>query len=99
MRRFADAEEQSKKAVSVRLSVGPVHDPAVSIENLQVGQVYNEKDHFAEAKRVKLSPGLPENIMVCGNYNVHVFLRNPVQTFDRSQLSSCSSYKVSHLQG
>jgi tetratricopeptide (TPR) repeat protein len=69
MGRLADAEEQLKKAVSVRLGAGPAFDAAVSIENL--GRVYEAKGDFAEARGVRLSH--PENIMVCGNYNVGAF--------------------------
>jgi len=70
MGRIADAEEQLKRAVSIRLSGGPVYDAAVSIENL--GRVYESKGDFAEARRVRQSH--PDNIMVCGNYTVRAFL-------------------------
>jgi len=69
MGRFADAEEQLKKAVSVRMSIGTAYDAAVSIENL--GQAYQAKGDFTEARRVRLSH--PANIMVCGNYHVCAF--------------------------
>ncbi|OAX42955.1 hypothetical protein K503DRAFT_766255 [Rhizopogon vinicolor AM-OR11-026] len=87
MGRISDAEEQLKKAVSIRLSAGPTYDAAVSIENL--GQVYEAKGNFAEARRVRLSHR--ENIMVCGNFNC------PSTTFDQSQLSACSACKVSNF--
>jgi tetratricopeptide (TPR) repeat protein len=70
MGRISDAEEQLKKAVSTRTHMGPAYDAAVSMENL--GQVYESKGDFAEARRVRLSH--PENIMVCGNYDVGPFL-------------------------
>ncbi|KAG0708866.1 hypothetical protein DFH29DRAFT_889410 [Suillus ampliporus] len=89
MDRIADAEEQLKKAVSVRMRKGTAYDAAVSVENL--GRVHEAKGELEEARRVRLSH--PENIMVCGNYVC------PGQTFNQSQLSACSGCKSAFYCG
>jgi len=66
MGRISDAEEQLKKAVSVRMKSGTAFDAAVSVENL--GRVHEEKGDLEEARRVRLSN--PDHVMVCGNSDV-----------------------------
>ncbi|KAG2154852.1 hypothetical protein DEU56DRAFT_770789 [Suillus clintonianus] len=89
MGRITDAEEQLRKAISVRMKIGPAYDAAVSLENL--GQVHEAKGDLEEARRVRLSH--PADIMVCGNYDC------PGQTFDRSQLLACSGCKSAFYCG
>ncbi|KAG1749996.1 uncharacterized protein EDB91DRAFT_778772 [Suillus paluster] len=89
MGRIADAEEQLKKALSVRMMMGPAYDAAVTVENL--GGVYEIKGDLEEARRVRLSH--PENIMVCGNYDC------PGTTFNQSRLLACSSCKSAFYCG
>ncbi|KAG1757564.1 hypothetical protein EDB19DRAFT_1657979 [Suillus lakei] len=89
MGRITDAEEQLKKAVSVRMRSGPAYDTAVSVENF--GQVHEAKGDLEEARRVRLSH--PADIMVCGNYDC------PGSTFDRSQLLACSGCKSAFYCG
>jgi Flp pilus assembly protein TadD len=89
MGKITDAEEQLKKAVSVRMRNGPAYDAAVSVKNL--GQVHEVKGDFEEARRVRLSH--PADIMVCGNYDC------PGETFDRSQLLACSRCKSAFYCG
>ncbi|KAG2154853.1 hypothetical protein DEU56DRAFT_770793 [Suillus clintonianus] len=89
MGRIADAEEQLRKAVSVRLRTGPAYDAAVSLENL--GQVYEAKGNFEEARKVRRSH--PGNIMVCGNNKC------PGKTFHQSQLLACSGCKSAFYCG
>ncbi|KAG1783948.1 hypothetical protein EV702DRAFT_1040415 [Suillus placidus] len=49
MGKIMDAEEQLKKAVSVRMRNGPAYDAAVSVENL--GQVHEVKGDLEEVRR------------------------------------------------
>ncbi|KAG2044845.1 hypothetical protein BDR03DRAFT_937357 [Suillus americanus] len=89
MGKITDAEEQLKKAVSVRMRNGPAYDAAVSVENL--GQVHEVKGDLEEARRVRLSH--PADVIACGNYDC------PGEMFDRSQLLACSGCKSAFYCG
>ncbi|KAG2072650.1 hypothetical protein BDR04DRAFT_1096273 [Suillus decipiens] len=88
MGKITEAEEQLKKAVSIRMN-GPAFDAAVSVENL--GQVHEVQGDLEEARRVRLSH--PADIMVCGNNDC------PGETFDQSQLLACSGCKSAFYCG